>query len=240
MATLGIVAVLVGSLMGVLTLELKTGRLSRGKISLAAFVKEYGEPYSELLGIDLAGGRSKEVVKWFLAAILYSKPIRESSATKTYRCFEEKGIVSAEAIVKAGWDGLVSILDAGGYTRYDFSTADKLLEVFGNLETMYGGDLNRLHKEAKGPEDLGLRLKALGKGIGDTTVSIFLRDMRPIWDKADPKPTPLVQMAMKKLKLKDLEALARSSGLDPVRLDTALLRLAKAFLKKNRRIRIAV
>ena len=148
--------------------------------------------------------------------------------------------MSAEAVVKAGWDGLVSILDAGGYTRYDFSTADKLLEVFGNLERLYGGDLNKLHQEAKGPEDLAFRLKALGKGIGDTTVSIFLRDMRPIWDKADPKPTPLVQMAMKKLKLKDLEVLAKSKGLDPVRLDTALLRLAKDFLKKNRRIRIAL
>ena len=63
--------------MGVPTLEMETSRLSRGEIPLAAFVKEYGEPYSGLLGIDLAGGRSKEIVKWFLAAILYSKPIRE-------------------------------------------------------------------------------------------------------------------------------------------------------------------
>jgi hypothetical protein len=207
---------------------------------LATLVNEYGQPYSELLGIHLVSGRNEEIVKWFLAAILYSKPIRESSATKTYRCFEEKGIVSVDAIVKAGWDRLVSVLDAGGYTRYDFSTADKLLEVFRNLGARYGADLNKLHQEAKGPEDLELKLKTLGRGIGDTTVSIFLRDMRSIWDKAAPKPTPLVLLAMKKLKIKNLEAFAASRSVDPVRLDTALLRLARDFLKKNRRVTIVL
>jgi hypothetical protein len=215
-------------------------RLSRGQITLAIFVKQYGQPYSELLGIDLSSGRNKEIVKWFLAAILYSKPIRESSATRTYRCFEDKGVVSAETVVKTGWDGLVSILDEGGYTRYDFSTADKLLEVFGNLKATYAGDLNKLYQEAKDPEDLEIRLKALGKGIGDTTVSIFLRDMRPIWDKAAPKLTPLVRMAMKKLRITNLEDFAASRRLDPVRLDTALLRLAKEFIKENKRVRIVI
>lgn len=203
-------------------------------------MKQYGQPYSELLGIDLAGGRNDEIVKWFLAAILYGKPIRESSATKTYRCFRERNVVSADAVVKAGWDGLVSILDTGGYTRYDFNTADKLLEVFGNLKAIYGGDLNKLHQEARDAQDLELKLKALGKGIGDTTVSIFLRDMRVTWKKAEPKPTPLVRMAMKRLRIENLDALAKNKRVDRVRLDTALLRLAKTFVKKNKRIRIVV
>jgi hypothetical protein len=42
-------------------------------------------------------------------------------------------------------------------------------------------------------------LKKLGKGIGDTTVSIFLRDMRHVWKKTDLKPAPLVTVALKKL-----------------------------------------
>ncbi len=171
---------------------------------------------------------------------MYSKPIRESSATKTYRCFKEKGVVSAEAILRTGWDGLVSLLDAGGYTRYDFSTADKLLEVFGNLKIHYQGDLGLLHKQAKDSKELEDRLKALGKGIGDTTVSIFLRDMRWIWSKADPKPTPLVQTAMKALKVKDLKALARRKRLDLVQLETAMLRLAKDFIKRKKTVRLSL
>ena len=209
-------------------------------IDLKSFVKQRGQPYSELLGIDLGSKRNEEIAKWFLAAILYSKPIRESSATKTYRCFAEKGVSSADMILHTGWDGLVSLLDAGGYTRYDFSTADKLLEVFGNLKEHYKGDLNLLHEQARDSEDLEIRLKALGKGIGETTVSIFLRDMRLAWSKADPKPTPLVQTAMKKLKIKDMKALAKGNRLDLVRLDTALLRFAKDFIRKKKRIRIIV
>jgi hypothetical protein len=207
-------------------------------LSLRTLVKRYGQPYSELLGIDLRSGRNREVVKWFLAAILYSKPIRESSATKTYRCFASSGVVSVDRILSTGWDGLVTLLDAGGYTRYDFSTATKLLAIFGNLKKEYRGDLNQLHELARDAADLENRLKALGKGIGDTTVSVFLRDMRVAWKKANPKPTPLVRNAMRSLKIKNLDAYTRKNHLDPVRLDTALLRLGRDFIKKGKPIRV--
>ena len=182
--------------------------------------------------------RNKEVVKWFLAAILYSKPIRESSATRTFRCFDRHGVTTASRVVGAGWDRLVSILDEGGYTRYDFSTADKLLEVFGNLQVRYGGNLNRLYETSRDGEELEANLKRLGKGIGDITVSIFLRDMRRIWRKADPRPTPLVITAMKSLGIKDLKKCAKSNRVDLVRLETALLRYSKNFLKKRKTISI--
>lgn len=64
--------------------------------------------------------------------------------------------------------------------------------------------------------------------------------MRFAWSKADPKPTPLVQMAMKKLKVRDLKTLATSEGLDIVSLETALLRLAKDFIKKSRSVRVSL
>lgn len=205
---------------------------------LKDFVARYGRPYSRLLGIDLKSRRNKEVVKWFLAAILYSKPIRESSATRTFRCFERHRVTTASRVVDAGWDGLVSILDEGGYTRYDFSTADKLLEVFGNLQKQYGGNLNRLYEASRDGEEVEANLKRLGKGIGDITVSIFLRDMRCIWRKVDPRRTPLVTMAMKSLSIKDLKQCAREKRIDLVRLETALLRYSKNFLKKRKTMTI--
>jgi hypothetical protein len=194
-------------------------------------LKKYPKSYSEELGIDLKSGKSEEIFKWFLASILYAKPIRESSATKTYFCFLKHGITSAKKILDTGWNGLVEILDEGGYTRYDFSTADKLLEVFGNLQKLYNGDLNVLHEKARDSKDLEERIKALGKGIGETTVSIFLREMRYCWKKADPKPSPLVRLAMKDLKIKDLKKFAKKKKLDLVKLESALVRYAKDFLK---------
>jgi len=207
-------------------------------LKIEEFVERYGTPFSTILGIDLSSGRNEELVKWFLASILYSKPIRESSATSTYKSFEDCGILTANKIVEAGWDELVRILDEGGYVRYDFSTATKLLEVFGKLKRDYGSNLWNLYNASKDDSDLERRLKALGKGIGDTTISIFLREMRKILPKANPKPTPLVKMAMKRLGIDDLKTFAKERRLDLIRLETALLRLGKDYLKKGKEIEI--
>lgn len=202
------------------------------------FVERYGQPFSETLGIDLRSLGAEEITKWFLASILYSKPIRESSATNTYRVFEAEGVLSPPKIVETGWEGLVSLLDDGGYIRYDFSTATKLLEVFGNVGKWYGGDLNRLHAAARDSRDLEKRLTSLGKGIGPTTVSIFLREMRYAWPKADPKPSPLVKLAMDELGITEIGQFARKRHLDLVRLETALLRLGKDFIRRGKRINV--
>ena len=173
-----------------------------------------------------------------MASLLYSKPIRESTATTTYQVFEESEVVSPAEILKTGWEGLVSRLDEGGYTRYDFSTATKLLQVFGNLQKEYGGDLNRLHEAAADSDDLEKRLRDLGKGIGPTTVSVFLRDMRGIWRKADPKPSPLARLGMRELGIKDVKVLAKKKGLDACWLETALLRLGKDFVRRGKALEV--
>jgi hypothetical protein len=59
----------------------------------------------------------------------------------------------------------------------------KLLEVMRHLVDQYHGDLNQLHHAAKDARDLERRLKALGKGIGEVTVQIFLRELRDLWPK---------------------------------------------------------
>ncbi len=69
--------------------------------------EKYDEPYSQMLGIDLASGRNKEYIKRFLASILYAKPIREDAAKRTYRVFEAQGILTVEKILETDWDGLV-------------------------------------------------------------------------------------------------------------------------------------
>lgn len=142
---------------------------------------------------------------------------------------------------------MVQILDEGSYTRYDFKTADKLLLVMGNLEKEYYGSLNLLHKKAMNPADLERRLKSLGKGIGVVTVSIFLRDMRGIWKKADPEPTRLVIAAARELGIMKTEE--PQKALDRLKIfwdknrvpsytfvdfETALLRHGKNLRRKKR------
>jgi len=210
-------------------------------------VRNFGQKYSEVLGISLGGRDDGEIFKWFLASILFGAPIRESSAIKTYKCFKKYGVLTPQKITQTGWQGLVDILDEGSYTRYDFKTADKLLEVMSNLVTLYGGSLNSLHQLSLDSTDLEKRLKNLGKGIGDVTVSIFLRELKNLWEKANPRPTPLVVLAAKNLGIikeeapeKALEALQeywtknKVAKKTFVNFETALLRLGKDFCRKKK------
>lgn len=216
------------------------------KQDLREIVERHGQRYSELLGINLERGDNEEVFKWFLAAVLFGAPITETSVMKTYKCFEKHAVLTPDKILKTGWQGLVEILDEGSYTRYDYKTADKLLEVMGNLKTKYGGSLKLLHNKAADSLDLEKRLKELGKGIGDVTISIFLRELRDVWIKADPKPTPLVILAAKNLgiirseipekareELKAFWKKNRVKGMSCVNFETALLRFGKEIRRKQ-------
>jgi hypothetical protein len=154
-------------------------------------LKSSGGCYAGALGIDLAAADAGERFKWFLAALLYGARISGSLASRTWREFAARGVLTPAGIAATGWDGLVAILDAGGYARYDYKTATKLLDVCAALMRDYGGSLDALHEAAADPRDLESRLKALGKGIGDTTVDIFLRELRGFWAKAEPPLSPL-------------------------------------------------
>lgn len=149
-------------------------------------VQSRGGRFSTALGIDLTSGKAGEIYKWFLASILYGARISEATAANTYRELARSGVLTPRAVVKTGWDGLVRILDRGGYVRYDFKTATKLLEINRALLGRFGGNLNALHDAAHGARDLERRLRGIGKGFGEVTAGIFLRELRGIWPKARP------------------------------------------------------
>lgn len=175
-----------------------------GKETIKQLIIEHGGRFSALLGIDLGSGRSDEIFKWFLASILYGTRIRQDVAEETYREFERQNVLTPDDIIEKEWDGLVEILDAGGYARYDFKTATKLLDAAGLLNRHYGGDLDRLHEKAEDPRDLENKLLQF-KGVGPVTVNIFLRELRGVWEKADPLPGGLVIEAARSLGMTRLE-----------------------------------
>ena len=176
--------------------------------------------YSQELGLDLK--REEGRFKWFLASILFAKRISSEVAKRTYREFEKEGIVTPESIVEAGWDKLVEVLDSGGYVRYDFSTASNLLEIAASLREKYGS-LEDLYAESKDSRDLEKRLLEF-KGVGPTTVNIFLRELKGVWEKAKPQPSPLAREVASRLGLGDEE-------LEFPAMESALVRLTLEFCK---------
>lgn len=216
--------------------------------SLKYLVEAFGKRYSEILGIDLSKGRDEEIFKWFFASLLFGAPITEKAVAKTFKCFQKYDVMTPKSIILTGWDRLVQILDEGSYTRYDFKTADKLLYVMGELVKKYDGSLTVLYNRASDALDLEKRLKSLGKGIGDVTINIFLRELRDVWVKADPKPTALAILAAENLgiiakgatsedalmQLKNFWFKNKVCGKTFVNFETALVRLGKDFCRKRK------
>jgi len=179
------------------------------------------QSYSDELGLDLT--KLEDRFKWFLASVLFAKRISAETAKETYLYFEQEELTNPDAILQAGWDRLVEVLDSGGYTRYDFSTATNLLGIAKTLKEKYGS-LERLHAESSSPRDLENRLREF-KGVGPVGVNIFLRELRGIWEKAKPSPSRMAVVTAQKI------------GLDPEdveRYESQLVRLNLEYCKKRR------
>jgi endonuclease III len=206
--------------------------------------------FSSELGLQLSPRRPRDLFLWFLAAILYGARISGSTVVKTHAELVRRDLTSPDRIVKTGWDGLVEALDEGGYVRYDFKTATKLLNVTNNLISRYGGDLEILHGAAADARDLEARLKSLGKGIGDITVEIFLRELRDIRPKAKPTLSHLSILAGRDLALfpsdekgvritvDQLRALWKQAGVKNKSFsdfESALVRLGRDYCRRQRK-----
>ena len=179
--------------------------------------------YSQELGLDLR--TEKDRFKWLLASILFAKRISSEIAKRTYREFEREGIVTPEKIIESGWDKLVEVLDLGGYVRYDFSTASNLLEIAATLKEKYSS-LEVLYTQASDSRDLENKLLEF-KGVGPTAVSIFLRELKGIWERAKPSFSPLAKEVASKLGLGEEE-------LELPRMESSLVRINLEFCRRKR------
>jgi len=181
--------------------------------------------YSKDLGIDLTipSGR----FKWFLASILFGARISEKIAMKTYRTFEKYDVLSPEKILDAGWDELVKILDEGGYVRYDFSTATKLLNITKELREKYGS-LEELYSHSNSTEELKSKLMEF-KGVGEVTSQIFLRELRGVWKIDVPVSAKAAEMA----EMMNID-LGEFKGEELTRIEDALVKFYLRYGKKGK------
>lgn len=130
---------------------------------------------AEELGLDLTSPQENVYFKWFLACLLFGKPVQQEVARRTYLDFIKEGLDTPDAIEQAGWDRLVQVLDEGHYTRYDFSTATKLLDIMKHLKET-SGTLLAFLQGCRSKNELSARLQEF-KGVGPKTAEIFIRDL---------------------------------------------------------------
>jgi hypothetical protein len=141
------------------------------------------------LGIDLSSRNEAELFKWFLACVLFGKPIQQEIAERAYARLVSVGLRNSDKVLDAGWDELVRLLDEAHYVRFDFTTATKLLDVCHELKQGYGS-MTRMIEEVRTASELSSRLQEF-KHVGSVIALIFTREVAPIWyGSRKPSPRP--------------------------------------------------
>jgi endonuclease III len=210
-------------------------------------VKELGSRYSLTLGIDLTSIESDKVFKWFIASLLLGGKMNEANAMKAYKEFDRLGILYPATILETNWQKLVVILNRCGYIIDAYNIAYKFKSVSKNLLERYDGDLNRLHFFAEDGRELEESLVGLSWGIDRATINIFLRELRGLWDKAEPIPAKPALLAARKLglikpndpitALEELQAVWGDDGYHKTSfsdIESALVKLGKNYCSRNR------
>jgi hypothetical protein len=211
-------------------------RASMNQEELERLLREQGDLFSARLGIVLNSLDPAELFRWFLASLLFGARITELVAVRTYQAFLEHGLTTPERITSADFGELLEVMAEGGYVRYDGITSRKVQSAAVKLISEYGGDLNRLHDAARDAADLEARLQDFW-GVGPTTSGIFLRELRGLWPKANPRLGELARMASAHLGIDDPPAFWDEHavpGYDYRHFEAALTRLGKSFCRRGR------
>jgi hypothetical protein len=195
-----------------------------------SLVAALGGRFSIEMGIDVDRG-GPEVERWFLAATLFGTRISWQTVERTHRVFEAAGVRTIGDVGERTWDELVALLDEGGYTRYDFRTATRLLDLAARVGERYGGLIGELAHQ-RDPAALERDLDAL-PGWGPVTVRVFLRELRGVWPGARPALDERALSSARHVQIalddgdpeRALKALARRASLDVRDLEAALVRL---------------
>lgn len=206
-----------------------------GEVWLARKVVEVlGGRYSTELGIDVDAGDA-EVERWFLAATLFGARISARVAERTFSVLTGAGLVRIGQVRHVPSADLIGLLDAGGYARYDFRTANRLLALSELIGERYDGQAAVIGRRFGAYPGLSAALEAL-PGWGPVTIRLFLRELRGVWPGAEPPLDDRAAAAAAHLgllgagaagpQLPALGKLAKAAGLDLRDLENALVRLS--------------
>jgi endonuclease III len=116
-----------------------------------------------------------DLFRWFLLCYLFGKPIRSEAAVATWRLFIDKKLDTPWAIMDASERQLVSVLHAGGYTRYQHVTARGLKVCMERLIREYEGSLLLMLESSMDEDEFAKRLQKL-YGVGPKIAQIFTRE----------------------------------------------------------------
>lgn len=127
------------------------------------------------LGIDLGKLTDAQVFKWLVACDLFGRRISQDIAARAFSELDKDGVLNPKKLAEADWQHLVDLLGAGGYKRYDESTASELIKLGQDALDRYGGKLGKIIGDGDKSE-IKRRVQEF-KGIGPTAADVFVREL---------------------------------------------------------------
>ncbi len=121
-----------------------------------------------------------DIFRWFLLCYLFGKPIQSNVAVATWQRFIDKKLDTPWAIIEATDGALVSVLRAGGYTRYQHVTSHGLKICMARLINDYDGSLQLMLENSLDEDEFSKRLQEL-HGVGPKIAEIFMRETEEIF-----------------------------------------------------------
>jgi endonuclease III len=183
-----------------------------------------GTTYAEEAGITLAD-KPMPLFELLVLCTLASKPIDATIAMRAARELFSAKWRTPDAVLDADRADVIEAFGRARYTRYDESSATRLVDVATAVRDDYHGDLRGLAERAGGDLGEARRLLEQFKGIGDTGADIFLREVQDVWTWVRPffDARALEAAATLGLAEKDLPDLG---GSECARLAAALVRVS--------------
>jgi hypothetical protein len=126
------------------------------------------------LGIDTTTDQG--LFYWFLASLLFGRPVPQVAAASAFRKFREDGWDSPEPFTADDHHPLWHELWEGDYHRMSSVMSEELRDVMRALVADYDGSVARLVRTASTRQELSQRLQGF-KGVGPKTAEIFLREV---------------------------------------------------------------
>ena len=148
--------------------------LAAAELARAA-IGRFGGRYSIELGIDVDSGDA-EVEGWFVASTLIGTRNSAGVAERAYAQLERAGIRRITDAGSRQRQELVTLLDAGGYARYDYRTATRLQLLAQVVRERYEGSISEIGRRCTSPAALAAALEAL-PGWGPVSTGLFLREL---------------------------------------------------------------
>lgn len=121
-----------------------------------------------------------DMFRWFLLCFLFGKPIQSGVAVRTWELLMQRKLDTPWAILQTPHRKLVSLLDEGGYARYDETTARSLHTCMKQLVDSYDGSLILMYESSETEDEFSKRLQEL-YGVGPKIAEIFMRETEELF-----------------------------------------------------------